>query len=326
MVVGVAAAVVLLAVLLAIGTAFLGSGRAKTDGADRAARDGGPASSLPSAPARSVIPRPAALPTLSLQPPLDGRFPSFEPGVGGLRDGSVVLLELSGFTPDTTGTVEQCVYRDGGLTSCGNSFGVRFDATGTARAQYQVSVAPTVSSCSGYVRPCMIAIDDHHGRRAVGASIFGHPLPDPGVVTVTPAIGLRRGERVRVEVSQYPPGAEVYLARCTPSGAWAPLACTRLDTDETMTVGADGSAQSVVEVTGSASWLAVLSEDVWPRAAVVRLTFREPTGPSLATRQTVVALAVSVALLAIAAWLWLRTDWRPPSEAATAELDAARLE
>jgi hypothetical protein len=169
-------------------------------------------------------------------------------------------------------------------------------------------------------------VDDHHGRRAVGATIFGRPLPAPGVVTVSPAVGLRRGERVTVAVSGYPPGVEVFVARCTPSGAWAPLACTRLDPDETMTIAGDGSAHTVVEATGSASRLAVLSEDVWPRAAVVELTFREPSGPSLATRQTALALVLTVALLAIAAGLGLRTDWRAPSEAAAAELDAAELE
>jgi hypothetical protein len=246
--------------------------------------------------------------------------------VGDLHDGSVIVLGLNGFAPDTTGTIAQCVYRDGGLTSCGNFFGVRFDATGTARAQYQVSLAGLSSPCSSYIRPCTIVVDDHHGRRAVGATIFGRPLPAPGVITVSPAIGIRRGERVTVAVSGYPPGVDVFVARCTPSGTWVPLACTRLDSDQTMTVAADGSAHTVVDARGSASRLAVLSEDVWARATVVRLTFREPAGPSLATRQTVLALAVTVALLAIAAWLGLRTDWRAPSEAATAELDAAQLE
>jgi hypothetical protein len=238
----------------------------------------------------------------------------------------VIVLGLTGFTPDTTGDIAQCVYRDGGLMSCGNVFGVRFDATGTARAQYQVSGAGLSSPCSSYVRPCTIVVDDHHGRRAVGVTIFGRPLPAPGVVTVSPGVGLRRGERVTVAVSGYPPGSEVFVARCAPSGAWAPLACARLDPDETMTVAADGSAHTVLEASGSASRLAVLSDDVWPRAAVVGLSFREPAGPSPATRQTALALAVTVALLTIAAWLGLRTDWRAPSEAAAAELDAAELE
>jgi len=246
--------------------------------------------------------------------------------VGDLHDGSVIVLGLNGFAPDTTGTIAQCVYADGGLTSCGNFFGVRFDASGTARVQYQVSRAGLSSRCSSYLRPCSIVVDDDHGRRAVGATIFGRPLPDPGVVTVSPAIGLRRGERVTVAVSGYPPGVEVFVARCTPSGTWAPLACQRLDPGQSMTVAADGSAETMVEARGSASRLAVLSEDVWARAPVVRLTFREPAGPSLVTGQTAVALAVTLTLLAIAAWLGLRTDWRAPSEAAAAELDAAQLE
>jgi hypothetical protein len=37
-------------------------------------------------------------------------------------------------------------------------------------------------------------------------------------------------------------------------------------------------------------------------------------------------LAVAAILVALAACVWWRTDWRTPSEAATPEMDAARLD
>ena len=68
------------------------------------------------------------------------------------------------------------------------------------------------------------------------------------------------------------------------------------------------------------------SDDVWARAAVVPLTFKGADGTRYDLGRTLMALAVCVALVVVAWWLWRRTDWEGPTEAATPEMDAATLE
>ena len=68
------------------------------------------------------------------------------------------------------------------------------------------------------------------------------------------------------------------------------------------------------------------SDDVWARAAVVPLSFRG-TGPaSYDLGRVAGAVTVCVGLLIVAFWLWRRTDWSSPTEAATPEMDAAPLD
>ena len=52
----------------------------------------------------------------------------------------------------------------------------------------------------------------------------------------------------------------------------------------------------------------------------------ESTAITYDVGRTAVALTIGAVLLAVAFWLWRRTDWSGPSEAATPDLDRARLE
>jgi hypothetical protein len=278
--------------------------------------------------------------SLVLEPYDVDRFSSVYPAVGNLEDGSVLWLDLSGFVADTTGTIQQCIYAGGEQRSCGNSFPVNFNGDGRARVQYQVSsnVAPAVSSCAGHVRPCSVVVEDVDGHQAMAVTVFGGPLPPAGEITVTPAGGLRTGDEVEVRVTGYPPGAQVSAVQCSPPGEWGPLTCDGPGAGASMTVGADGTAQTVVEVTdgrlgrdggscppAAGCGISVASDDVWARAPVVPLEFAK-AGARYDVGRTAMALVICGALLGVALGLWRRTDWSGPTEAATPDLDRARLE
>jgi hypothetical protein len=58
----------------------------------------------------------------------------------------------------------------------------------------------------------------------------------------------------------------------------------------------------------------------------VPVRFSAPPGPDLEPDRVIPALVLAAALLATAWYLIKTSDWSPPSEAATPELDAITLE
>ena len=288
----------------------------------------------------SVAAAPSETAVVKLEPPVDDRFATTYPAVGGLEDGSVLRLQLSGFAPGTTGVIHQCVYSAGEIGDCANPFPVNIDDDGRAQAQYQVGsrFAAGTSACAGHVRPCVVVVDDPDGNRAVATTVFGDALPPPAEITVTPAHGLQAGDEVEVRVAGYPPGERVYAVQCSPPGPWGGQHCDAPGDRAGMTIGPDGSGSAVVIVTDgrlgrdgepclqARCGISVASDDVWARAAVAPLSFRG-TGPaSYDLGRVAGAVTVCVGLLIVAFWLWRRTDWSRPTEAATPEMDAAPLD
>jgi hypothetical protein len=269
------------------------------------------------------------------------RFTASYPAAGDLDDGSVLQLDLSRFAGGATGVIRQCVYAGGDQRECRRPLPVNFDEDGHARVQYQLSqsVAPELTSCTGYVRPCYVSIDDGTGGQALLMTVFDGPLPDPGRITLSRQFGLRSGDEVEVRVTGFPPGARVYAVQCSPPWEWGPLTCDGPGPGTSMTIGGDGTARAIVTVTdgrlgtdggpcppSARCGISVASDDVRARAAVVPLTFEGADGARYDLGRTTMALAVCVALVAVAWWLWRRTDWDGPTEAATPEMDATTLE
>jgi hypothetical protein len=283
---------------------------------------------------------PAAVP-VAVEPYVPDRFTPSYPAVGDLDDGSVLQLDLAGFAANVTGVIQQCIYADGDQRECRRPLPVNLNGDGRARVQYQLtqSVSPALTSCTGYVRPCYVSVDDGVGGRALLMTVFDGPLPDPGEITVSRRADLRPGEEVEVRVSGFPPRARVYAVQCSPPWEWGPLTCDGPGPEAAMTIGADGTARATVTVTegrlgtdggscppSARCGISVASDDVWARAAVVPLTFRGADGARYDLGRTLLALAVCIALVVVAWWLWRRTDWDGPTEAATPEMDAATLE
>ena len=95
-----------------------------------------------------------------------------------------------------------------------------------------------------------------------------------------------------------------------------------------MTVGDRWSATRRIEIgpcpPGRACGIVVGSEDVAAAPAAV-VGFRSGPGAGYDLRRTMGGIAVAAGFLVMAWWLWRRTDWSPPTEAATPELDRSEL-
>ena len=286
-----------------------------------------PSSTLPE-PERSVLALGARSPS---------RFSSV-PAVGDLEAGSVLRLALDGFAHDVTGSIAQCVWMDGQLAECTNRYPVRFDAAGWAQVQYQLTL-PTASagSCRSDVNPCFVVVDDGEGGRSLAQTLFGRPVPEPATVTVSPSASLRQGDEVTVRVAGYPAGVEVFAVQCAPPGEWGQESCGGERVP--VVIGADGEGQAVLEVAegrfgvdagtcgpDAVCGISVASDDVLTRASTARIAFRPGPGAAYPVGRTLAAASVAVALLSVAAWLWRRTDWSAPSEAATPLMDAAEID
>ena len=310
-------------------------------GAQPVATDNAPTASTSAAPHDTTSSTSAAVVPVALEPYALDRFTPSYPAVGDLDDASVLQLDLSRFAGHTTGVIRQCVYFDGDQRECGRPLPVNFDEDGRARVQYQLtqSVAPDLTSCTGYVRPCYVSIEDGAGNRALLLTVFDGPLPDPGEITVSRGTELHPGEEVEVRVSGFPPGARVFAVQCSPPWEWGSPTCDGPGPDAAMTIGVDGTARAIVTVTdgrlgsdghscppAARCGISVASDDVWARAAVVPLTFVAAEGAHYDLDRTLLALGTCGALLIAAWWLWRRTDWDGPTEAATPELDAAQLD
>ena len=69
--------------------------------------------------------------------------------------------------------------------------------------------------------------------------------------------------------------------------------------------------------------VSVVSETVFARAPVARISFAAPPGASYDTMRLLIGLGLALLLLVVAAVLLRRTDWSPIGEAAAPEIDDA---
>jgi hypothetical protein len=173
------------------------------------------------------------------------------------------------------------------------------------------------SDCRGAVNPCVVLVEDPAGHTARVITVFSAPVPPAGTVTVEPAGELRVGQEVVLSARGFPTGTSVYAVACAGAGD-----CRRAG--PSAVVDGDGTARLTAAASRSA-FLGVGSDDVDGRAPMVAVVVRE-VGPPYRLGRTGWALAVAAILFALAAWVWRCTDWRTPSEAATPEMDAARLD
>ncbi len=228
-----------------------------------------------------------------------------------LVDGDVLDVAVTDGVADARGIVHQCVRTIDGVANCFNAFPVQFGDGGDARFQFQL----LDNGRCGPAGACVLVVDDAaRTRRAMAHTVFGAPaLPAP-VVTITPARLVDEGDEVQVAIRQLTPGTAVQVGYCGPG-------C-----DHLTRVVADPLGQATAKVVIGADCLrcgiAVIGG---AHDSLTSVPFAPRPQPGYDTGRLTTGLLVAAALL-VAAWRVVATvDWRPPSEAATPDMDAAEL-
>ena len=222
-----------------------------------------------------------------------------------LQDGDVLKVLVTDGEPGARGTVRQCALTATGLGSCRNHFPILFDDEGQATFQYQLDD----NGACGADATCVATagtIDD----RGTAFTVFGADAPPAPAVTRAPAGLLRPGDEVRVDVSGLQPGAPVQAAFC--AAACGPA--------ERAAAGERGTASLEVTVGEPCRLCAVV---VVGGASSTRLPvrFAEPPSARYDAWRLVAGLGAAAVFLLLAWRLVVTVDWRPPSEAATPEME-----
>ncbi len=267
-------------------------------------------------------------------------FPVSYDVADGLGPATVLRMRVTGFEPFARATAKQCA--ESRAEVCGNALSVQFDADGAAEFQYLVTddflgALPVPGRCRADAAACTVVvgalIGNRHGQIQ---TVFGDTVSPAGRISVTPTVGLSLvGETVTVEVTDYPPGAELTAmlcaapdatgARCGAPGPTAPLVVSRNGTGRTelaITPGPVGAERAPC-FRGDDCGVSVASAEVFARAPVVPISFAAPPGATYDSTRLVIGLGFALFLLAIAAALLRRTDWSPVGEAAAPEIDDA---
>jgi hypothetical protein len=238
------------------------------------------------------------------------------PVVAGLRDGDVLRLRVDGLRYEDAPSVRQCRWAPDGLTDCRNAFPVTLGDMGEAVFQYQLDDAPAGGDGCGPDAACVVVVGAEQGPVAVLSTVFGAPAPGPVRLDLASDGPHEVGTRLPVVAHDLPAGARVGLAFCSP----------RCRAVRTVTVAPDGTARATLDLTARCEGrcvVAVLGAGARGTSTPVHLV-AAPTPDHQPGR--IAATLAGAALLLAVAWLAIgRTDWRPPSEAATPELDAAEL-
>ena len=227
-----------------------------------------------------------------------------------LRAGDLVDISLVGGVDNARGVVRQCTRMIDAISGCVNSYPVQFGDRGDARLLYRVT---DPGSC-GPQGTCVLVVGDIDDQRSAAAAlVFGAPAPPQPTVSIVAGSGTvaRHGETVQVEVGQLVPGARIGVAYCSP-------VCDDVDRGQADTAG----RLTVAVVVGDACTSCGIAVIGTAHDTLVRVPLAAERQPGYDPQRLVVGLVVA-GLLLVAAWrIVAAVDWRPPSEAATPELDA----
>ena len=231
-----------------------------------------------------------------------------------LADGDVLHIRVGGMLPGRRGTVRQCVRTADGFGACTNAFPVQAGADGSAYFQYELM--RTDGPCHAD-DDCAVVVNDAGGGTAYAYTVFGGRAPEAATMTVTPRGPYAPGDEIAVTVAPLAPGRSIHVAYCAPT-------C-----DAVVRAVADDQGRARATMRADAcprdERCAIVAFGVVPRDASLVVRFSAGPGARYEAARLVPGLVVAAALLLAASWVARRTDWNPPGEAATPELDAAQL-
>lgn len=245
---------------------------------------------------------------LRIRPTTDLSTPA--PVLDRLEDGDVLRVFVDGGLSGASGAVHQCIRTADRFSACSNGFQVQFGHDGSAAFQYQIE-DPGICGVTG---SCALVVDDADGGVAYALMVFGASAPTPPDVALSPVGPYSQGETVQVAVASLVPGAAMSVAFCDP----------RCGMFSNAVAGADGTATASVIIGSRCDdcGIAVISG---AREVLVDVKFSALPTPRYSPTRLVIGLSIAAALLLAAWWLIATVDWRPPSEAATPELDRVEL-
>ncbi len=304
-VIGVIAAITALLVVLFGASVFIGGSSAGEEpSAEQTPGDETPEEDTSGEPIPSTPDRP--LVTLNARPDRQVRARST---YADLSDGDVLRMAIRR-DGSSRGTIEQCVVRsrDGadGLTACGNALPVVTDDDGAADVLYQVV---DTGRCGRSDR-CVVVVRFPADDEIADAFIVFGDGPRELTVEVEPAGPYLDGDEVRVDIDTAPPGAAVSVRLCGDT-------CT----DPIVgTARSDGRFSATIEIDDDCNRCQVLVS-AGPRELAAPLSIADGPGAAYSVMRLLSGLAAAIGFLGAAVLIARRTDWRPPSEAATAAFD-----
>lgn len=247
-----------------------------------------------------------AAPPGSLPPPLRA--------VGGLENGAVVVLGITGLEPRSTATVHQCPTGAVDARPCRPGLPVTMSDPGSATVLVDLEDRFTAAwgeaeevECTGTA--CSIVV--FGSSRLEVVTVFGGPPPLPVTVAAQPA-AVPPGGTVTATAERLVPGTPVAFAVCRPHEGGTDCG------DPTPAVIADREGRATAPVPvgagrcarGSTCAVAVIVDDGGPRAyASLSLVGRD--GVLYADGRVRIGLLVAALLLIAGLVLLWRTDWTP---------------
>ena len=171
----------------------------------------------------------------------------------GLTNNKVVTVTGSGFSPNESLYVIECLATATGPTGCDTSTvsTVTSSASGTISLQYPVATGmiangKTCGTSVSDLTACVINIGTAQATDTATTPItFALPVVTYRPhVKVAPSTGLRKGQSVRVSGSGFQPGDHVYIVECLASGTTASKCA--LKTTVAKTINAKGQLASSV--------------------------------------------------------------------------------
>ena len=231
-----------------------------------------------------------------------------------LGDRDVLRIHVTALPPETASQVRQCRRTAEGFSACRNNFPVEVADDGSATFQYQLSGGR--GGC-GPDDACAVVVGPGGGVRAFAYTVFGAPAPAPARLQIEPAGPYHEGRRVEVTTSGLPAGSAGAIAFCSP----------RCNQVTPLRASADGVGRATVTLRPRCDgWsCSVALVGAGAHDTMVPVRFVPAPVPDHDTKRIVAGLSGAGAALLLAWFVARRTDWDPPSEAATPELDAAEL-
>lgn len=256
--------------------------------------------------------------------------------LSGLGDATVLHVQARGFAANRTGTLRQC--RQDQSLVCTSSSPVRFDDYGDAEVQFLVLSQPEFdgehSRCDQAGRRCVLEVGDGTETGTADLAFGAGPAVDVRLELLSTK-RLGQGQRIEVELGGTLPSSTFELGLCRQGNPY-PAECLSLASVDPVAARAatrlslEPTVEQLTWCEGGACLLSVTVDQAAVRSDVVAVSVTNAAPIRYDPVRVLAGLLVAAALLILAAWIGLHTDWSAPrsadghtiDEATYADLDA----